>query len=137
MQIDAGMGVRNYVLIRARQRLDALEHMKFNILVKSSQLDRTSTEEVQKFNELLRDFDKLRNPEKTQANEEVVQDRKAEMAAVMSMGSIEVQVDDGSKPSMEENKQYSVKDIADKGKAKGFESSFAAKKKPKNMERVK
>ena len=139
MQIDAGMGVRNYVLIRAKQRLDALEHMKFNILVKSSQLDRTSTEEVQKFNELLRAFDKLRNPEKTQENEVVVRDRKAEMAAVMSMGAIEVTVDDGSKPSdlMEENKQYSVKDMADKGKAKGFESSFAGKKKPKNMERVK
>ena len=64
MQVDAGMGVRNYVLIRAKQRLDALEHMKFNILVKSTQLDRSNTEEVQKFNDLLREYDKLRNPEK-------------------------------------------------------------------------
>ena len=137
MQVDAGMGVRNYVLIRARQRLDALEHMKFNISIKSSQLDRTNTDEVQAFNELLRDYDKLRNPEKVQANEEVVRDRKAEMTAAMSMGAIEVKLDDGRAPAIEENKQYSVKDIADKGK--NMSSSFLDKKKqkPKNMERVK
>ena len=130
------MGVRNYVLIRAKQRLDALEHMKFNILVKSSQLDRTNTEEVQDFNSLLREYDKLRNPEKAQENEEVVRDRKAEMAAAMSMGAIEVKLDDGRAPVIEENKQYSVQDIAKKGK--NVQSSFGAgKKKPKNMERVK
>ena len=133
MQVDAGMGVRNYVLIRAKQRLDALEHMKFNILVKSAQLDRSNTEEVQKFNDLLREYDNLRNPEKAAQNEKVAKDTKKEMAAAMNIGNIEVVLGDESANLIEENQNYSVKDLANKGKH--MQSSFP-KKKPKNMEKI-
>ena len=133
MQVDAGMGVRNYVLIRAKQRLDALEHMKFNILVKSAQLDRSNTEEVQKFNDLLREYDNLRNPEKAAQNEKVARDTKKEMAAAMNIGNIEVVLGDESANLIEENQNYSVKDLANKGKH--MQSSFP-KKKPKNMEKI-
>ena len=127
------MGVRNYVLIRAKQRLDALEHMKFNILVKSAQLDRSNTEEVQKFNDLLREYDNLRNPEKAAQNEKVAKDTKKEMAAAMNIGNIEVVLGDESANLIEENQNYSVKDLANKGKH--MQSSFP-KKKPKNMEKI-
>ena len=128
------MGVRNYELIRAKQRLDALEHMKFNILVKSTQLDRSNTEEVQKFNDLLREYDKLRNPEKAVQNERAAKDVKKEMAAAMNIGNIEVVLGTESANLVEENQNYTVKDLANKAKyAKG---SFGGKKKPKNMEKI-
>ena len=134
MQVDAGMGVRNYVLVRARQRSDALEHMKFNILVKSTQLDRTNTEEVQKFNDLLREYDRLRNPEKVVENEKAAKDVRKEMEAAMNIGNIEVVLGDESASLIEENQNYTVKDLAKKATyAKG---SFVGKKKPKNMEKI-
>ena len=108
--------------------------MKFNILVKSTQLDRSNTEEVQKFNDLLREYDKLRNPEKAVQNERAAKDVKKEMAAAMNIGNLEVVLGTESANLVEENQNYTVKDLANKAKyAKG---SFGGKKKPKNMEKI-
>lgn len=54
--------VREYVMVKSQQRKDQIEDMRFLISIKAAGLDRTNAEEVEKFNELLREYRNILEP---------------------------------------------------------------------------
>lgn len=54
--------VKEYLLVKLQNRKEQLADMRFIITMKSNTLDRSNADEVEKFNELLREYQSLLDP---------------------------------------------------------------------------
>ena len=54
--------VREYLMVRAQQRKNELEDMRLLLTIKAAGLDRSNADEVEKFNELMREYRNILEP---------------------------------------------------------------------------
>ena len=81
---------KEYVLLKARQRRNTVEELRFVIGYKAKLLNRAESQEVEDFNNLLKLYEEVYNPNRVYERQATVDDNKDMLDKIKNMGPLKV-----------------------------------------------